>query len=53
MQITEGMLYAKENRITLDELVDENGVVSFDISNFDKYLHSIYLVYEDEKDSFI
>ena len=83
--ITEGMLYAKDNRITLDykvlnrsgeklkpkqivirsnrsdeamdlsldELVDENGVISFDISNFDKYLHSIYLVYEDEKDDFL
>lgn len=83
--ITEGMLYAKDNRITLDykvlnrngeklkpkeiiiksnrsteainltlgELIDENGVISFDISNFDKYLHSIYLVYEDEKDNFL
>ena len=83
--ITEGMLYAKDNKITLDykvlnrngeklkpkqiviksnrsdeamdlsldELVDENGVISFDISNFDKYLHSIYLVYEDEKDNFL
>ena len=82
--ITEGMLYAKDNKITLDykvlnrngeklspkeiviksnrnteainltldELMDENGVISFDISNFDKYLHSIYLVYEDEKDNF-
>ena len=83
--ITEGMLYAKDNKITLDykvlnrngeklkpkqiviksnrsdeamdlsldELVDENGVISFDISNFDKYVHSIYLVYEDEKDNFL
>ena len=83
--ITEGMLYAKDNRITLDykvlnrsgeklkpkeivirsnrsddainlsldQLVDENGVISFDISNFDKYVHSIYLVYEDEKDNFL
>ncbi|MGV3218099.1 NPCBM/NEW2 domain-containing protein [Clostridium baratii] len=83
--ITEGMLYAKDNKITLDykvlnrngeklkpkqiviksnrsdeamdlsldQLVDENGVISFDISNFDKYLHSIYLVYEDEKDNFL
>ena len=82
--ITEGMLYVKDNKITLDykvlnrngeklspkeiviksnrnteainltldELMDENGVISFDISNFDKYLHSIYLVYEDEKDNF-
>ena len=83
--ITEGMLYAKENRITLDytilnrngekltpkeiiirkntsneainlpldELVDENKVISFDISNFDKGFHSIYLIYEDEKDNFL
>ena len=83
--IIEGMLYAKDNRITLDyevrnsngeklapkqiviksnrstevldlsleELIDENGVISFDISNFDKYLHSIYLVYEDVNDSFV
>ena len=82
---TEGMLYAEDNRITLDyevrnskgeklapkqiviksnrstevldlsleELIDENGVISFDISNFDKYLHSIYLVYEDVNDSFV
>lgn len=39
--------------LTLDELVDENGVISFDISNFDKYVHSIYLVYEDEQDNFL
>ena len=83
--ITEGMLYAKDNKITLDykvlnrsgeklkpkqivirsnrsdeamdlsldQLVDKNGIISFDISNFDKYLHSIYLVYEDEKDDFL
>ena len=83
--ITEGMLYAKDNRITLDykvlnrngeklapkeiiirsnrsdeavnltleELIDENGVISFDISNFDKYLHSIYIIYEDEQDNFL
>lgn len=83
--ITEGMLYAKDHRITLDykvlnrngeklapkeiviksnrsdeamnldldELVDENGVISFDISNFDKYIHSMYLIYEDEKDNFL
>ena len=83
--ITEGMLYAKDNKITLDykvlnrngerlapkeivirsnrsteainltldELVDENGVISFEISNFDKYVHSIYLVYEDEQDNFL
>lgn len=83
--ITEGMLFAKDNRVTLDyearnsngeklapkqiviksnrstevldlsleELIDENGVISFDISNFDKFLHSMYLVYEDVNDSFV
>lgn len=83
--ITEGMLYAKDNKITLDyevlnrkgeklapkeiiiksnrsdeainltleELVDKNGVISFDISSFDKYFHSIYLVYEDGEDNFL
>ena len=83
--ITEGMLYAKDNKITLDykvlnrngeelavkeiiirkntsteaislpldELVDENGVISFDISKLDKAFHSIYLVYEDQKDNFL
>lgn len=83
--ITEGMLYAKDNKITLDyeilnrkgeklapkeiiiksnrsdeainltleELIDKNGVISFDISSFDKYVHSIYLVYEDGEDNFL
>ena len=83
--ITEGMLYAKDNKITLDykvlnrngeklkpkeiiiksnrsdeaidlsldELVDENGVVSFDISDFDKYFHSMYVIYEDKEDNFL
>ncbi|MBM6839253.1 leucine-rich repeat domain-containing protein, partial [Clostridium saudiense] len=83
--ITEGMLYANDNKITLDyqvlnrngeklaikeilinsnksgevvnlpleELIDENGVISFDISNFDKNTYSMYLVYEDEQDNFL
>ena len=83
--MTEGMLYAKDNKITLDykvlnrngeklkpkeiiiksnrsdeaidlsldELVDENGVVSFDISDFDKYFHSMYVIYEDKEDNFL
>ena len=83
--ITEGMLYAEDNKITLDykvlnrngeklkpkqiiiksnrsneaidlsldELVDENGVISFDISGFDKYFHSMYVIYEDKEDNFL
>lgn len=83
--ITESMLYAKDNKITLDykvlnrngeklkpkeiiirsnrsneaidlsldKLVDENGVISFDISDFDKYFHSMYVIYEDKEDNFL
>lgn len=83
--ITEGMLYAEDNKIildykvlnrngeklkpkqiiiksnrsneaidlSLDELVDENGVISFDISGFDKYFHSMYVIYEDKEDNFL
>ena len=83
--ITEGMLYAEDNKITLDykvlnrngeklkpkeiiirsnrsneaidlsldKLVDENGVISFDISDFDKYFHSMYVIYEDKEDNFL
>ena len=83
--ITEGMLYVKDNIVTLDykvlnrngerlkpreiiirsnenfevvnltleELVDENGVISFDVSKFDKAVYSMYLVYEDKEDNFL
>ena len=83
--ITEGMLYAKNNivsldykvlnrngerlkpreiiirsnktfevvNLTLEELIDENGVISFDISNLDKAVYSVYLVYEDKEDNFL
>ena len=83
--ITEGMLYAKDNTITLyyrvlnrngerlkpreiiirsnenfevvnltlEELIDENGVISFDVSTFDRAVYSMYLVYEDKEDNFL
>ena len=83
--ITEGMLYAKNNIVSLDykvlnrngerlkpieiiirsnktfevvdltleELIDENGLISFDISNLDKAVYSVYLVYEDKEDNFL
>ena len=83
--ITEGMLYAKDNTVTLDykvlnrngerlkpreiiirsnenfevvnltleELIDENGVISFDVSTFDRAVYSMYLVYEDKEDNFL
>ena len=83
--ITEGMLYAKDNTITLyyrvlnrngerlkpreiiirsnktfavvdltlEELVDENGVIFFDVSNLDKAVYSMYILYEDKADNFL
>lgn len=83
--ITEGMLYAKDNTITLyyrvlnrngerlkpreiiirsnktfevvdltlEELVDENGVIFFDVSNLDKAVYSMYIIYEDKADNFL
>ncbi|MBM6861953.1 hypothetical protein H9X78_16105, partial [Clostridium saudiense] len=39
--------------LPLEELIDENGVISFDISNFNKNTYSMYLVYEDEQDNFL
>lgn len=39
---------------TLDikECVDENGVVTIDTTNFDSYIYTITLVYEDEVDNY-
>ena len=39
---------------TLDikDCVDENGVVTIDTTNFDSYIYTITLVYEDEVDNY-
>ena len=39
--------------LTLEELIDENGVISFDVSTFDRAVYSMYLVYEDKEDNFL
>ena len=37
----------------IDECVDENGVVSFDTTNFNKAYHTLYLVYEDKENNYL
>ncbi|WP_368260125.1 hypothetical protein, partial [Clostridium paraputrificum] len=39
--------------LTLEELVDENGVIFFDVSNLDKAVYSMYIIYEDKADNFL
>ncbi|WP_294154806.1 hypothetical protein [uncultured Clostridium sp.] len=40
--------------ITLDinDCVDENGVVTIDTTDFDSYIYTITLIYEDEVDNY-
>lgn len=39
--------------LNLEEIVDEHGNISFDISTFDKAIYSMCLVYEDKEDNFL
>lgn len=39
--------------LDIDECVDENGVVSFDTTKFDKAYHTLYLVYEDKENNYL
>ncbi|WP_122639104.1 hypothetical protein [Romboutsia sp. Marseille-P6047] len=41
--------------ITLDlsQCVDENGVISFDTTDFDSVIYSVYLGYEDINDNYL
>ena len=35
-----------------EDCVDENGVVTIDTTNYDSYIYTITLVYEDEVDNY-
>ncbi|VYT63202.1 DUF5011 domain-containing protein [Clostridium tertium] len=39
--------------LSLEEIMDENGVISFDTSNFDKYIHSMYIAYQDDESNYL
>ena len=38
--------------LNVDDCLDENGVISFDTTDFDANMHSVYLVYEDNNDNY-
>ena len=40
------------NTLDIKDCVDENGVVTIDTTNFDSYIYTITLVYEDEVDNY-
>ena len=40
------------NTLDINDCIDENGVVTIDTTNFDSYVYTITLVYEDEVDNY-
>lgn len=43
----------EDTTLNIDECLDKNGVVSFDTTNFEAFVHSLYLVYEDKEDNYL
>ena len=43
----------EDTTLDLDECVDENGVISFDTTNLDSVVYSVYLEYEDTNDNYL
>ena len=43
----------EDTTLNINECLDENGVVSFDTTNFEAFVHSLYLVYEDKEDNYL
>ena len=39
--------------LNIDDCLDEKGIISFDTSNFDACVHSVYLKYEDRNDNYM
>ena len=44
---------SQETDLNVDECLDENGIVSFNTTNFDKGIYSVYLVYKDTNDNYL
>ena len=43
----------EDTSLNIEEYTDENGVISFDTTNFDKAFHTVYLEYEDKEDNYM
>ena len=39
--------------LNIEECIDENGVISFDTTNFASFIHTVYLGYEDKNDNYM
>ena len=39
--------------LNIEECIDENGVISFDTTNFASFVHTVYLGYEDKNDNYM
>ena len=39
--------------LNIEECIDENGVVSFDTTDFDAFMHTVYVGYEDTENNYI
>ena len=43
----------EDTSLNIEECIDENGVVSFDTTDLDAFMHTVYVVYEDKEDNYI
>ena len=39
--------------LNIEECIDENGVVSFETTDFDAFMHTVYVGYEDTENNYI
>ena len=39
--------------LNVEECIDENGLISFDTVEFDQFMHTVYLGYEDREDNYL
>ena len=43
----------EDTTLNISDCIDKNGVISFDTTNFDAYVHSVYLGYKDTNDNYV
>ena len=43
----------EDTTLNVEDCLDEKGIISFDTTNFDAYVHSVYLKYEDINDDYL
>ena len=43
----------EDTTLNIEECIDENGVVSFETTDFDAFMHTVYVGYEDTENNYI